>query len=301
MVLGGGGARGIAHLGVLRVLEREKITPSLIIGTSMGAIIGAMFAQTLDTKKAEQRIEGLFNSDFFEKIGLDFFVLEDYVDRHNFFEQWLNKAKRNYILSRTITHESALPEHTMREALSYLIEEMDISDCRIPFRSVTTDLRNGDVVVIKSGSLTTAVAASSTIPAISKPVEFNGRLLIDGGAACITPVVPALKISSHPIVAVDVWKTITHQKMPGRGLGMLFRAGEITQMNLNRLLVDQADVVIQPAVQEYSWVKFSRYKEMIEQGINAGEEALEVIKKLKKKSARKSEHFPHNIFKVFEE
>ncbi len=301
LVLGGGGARGIAHLGVLRVLEREKIMPSLIVGTSMGAIIGATYAQTLDTYEAERRIEKLYQSNFFTKIGLDFFVLEDYVDRHNFFDQWVNKAKRNYLLSRTITRDSALPEQTLREALSYLIDEMDISDCRIPFRSVTTDIKNGDVVVIKSGSLTRAVAASSTIPAITKPVELNGRFLIDGGAACITPVVPALKISNLPLVAVDVWKTITHQKMPDRGLGMLFRAGEITQINLNRLLVDQADIVIQPPVQEYSWVKFSLYQEMIERGIVAGEDALVKIKKLKKKKSRKADRFSHNIFKVFEE
>jgi len=299
LVLGGGGARGIAHLGVLRVLERENIAPAMIVGTSMGAIIGAMYAQTLDTYVIEQRIEKLYKSDFFTKIGLDFFVLEDYVDRHNFFDQWINKAKRNYILSRTITHESALPEQTLREALSYLIEEMDISDCRIPFGSVATDLKTGDVVVLTSGSLTTAVAASATIPAITNPIHLNDRLLVDGGAACITPVVPAKAVKDYPVVAVDVWKTISHQKMSARGLGMLFRAGEITQINLNRLLVDQAEVVIQPGVQEYSWVKFSLYKEMIDKGITAAEEALPNIKNLyKRKLFSKRRQQSHNIFKV---
>jgi NTE family protein len=283
LALGGGGARGIAHLGVLRVLEREKLQPSLIIGTSIGAIIGGMYSQTLDTDACEARIEKFFSSDFFTKIGLDFFVLEDYVDRHNFLDQWINKAKRNYILSRSITRESALPREVLNEALSFLIVEMDITDCRIPFRAVATDIRNGDVVVIKSGSLTTAIAASSSIPAITTAIEINRRLLVDGGAACITPVVPAKRISDNPVVAVDVWKTIEHRKLPSRGLGTLLRAGEITQVNLNRLLVEQADVVIQPPVQKYSWVKFSLYKDLIKHGEHAAEAMIREIEKIKRK------------------
>ncbi len=301
LALGGGGARGIAHLGVLRVLEREKIRPVLIIGTSIGAIIGGMYAQTLDTHTCEERIERFFKTDFFTKIGLDFFVLEDYPDRHNFLDQWINKAKRNYILSRTITRESVLPETVLREALSYLIDEVDIAGCRIPFRAVATDIRNGDVVVIKSGSLTTAVAASSSIPAITTPVEINNRLLVDGGAACITPVVPAKRVSSDPVVAVDVWKTIEHQKLPSRGLGTLLRAGEITQVNLNRLLVEQADVIIRPAVQHYSWVKFSLYKELIEKGMTAAEKMLPEIEKIEKKPNYTANGSLNTIFKVFEE
>ncbi len=301
LVLGSGGARGISHLGVLRVFEREKIQPALIIGSSMGAIIGGMYAQTLDTKMCEEKIDSLFKSDFFAKIGLDFFVLEDYVDRHNFFDQWISKAKRNYILSRSITRESALPEKVLREALSYLIEEMDIAECRIPFGAVATDIKNGDVVVIKTGSLNTAVAASSSIPALTTPIEINGRLLVDGGAACITPVLPAKRMSNDPVVAVDVWKTITHQKLPSRGLGMLLRAGEITQVNLNRLLVEQAEIIIQPAVQEYSWVKFSLYNELIEKGIQAAEKMLPAIKNLGEKSLQEKARHPQTVFKVYEE
>lgn len=300
LALGGGGARGIAHLGVLRILERENILPSMIIGTSMGAIIGAMYAQTLDTDIVEQRIERFFESDFFKKIGLEFFTLEDHVDRHNFLDVWISKARRNFVLSRTITHESAFPGEVLREALSFLLEEMDISDCRIPFRAVAADVKNGDVVVLASGSLTQAVAASSSIPAITVPIEIHGRLLIDGGAACITPVVPALKISNNPVVAVDVWKTITHQKLPKRGLGMLLRAGEITQLNLNRLLVEQADIVIQPPVQEYQWVKFSLYRELIEKGITATEAVLHDIRKLRKKSKQRNHPPAGNIFKICE-
>lgn len=301
LVLGGGGARGIAHLGVLRVLEREKIQPALIVGTSIGAIIGGMYAQTLDTKICEEKIGHFFRSDFFTKIGLDYFVLEDYVDRHNFIDQWINKAKRNYILSRTITHESALPERVLSEALSYLIEDMDITECKIPFGAVATDIKNGDVVVITSGSLATAVAASSSIPALTTPIEINGRLLVDGGAACITPVIPAKRVSNNPVVAVDVWKTITHQKLPSRGLGMLLRAGEITQVNLNRLLVEQADIIIQPAVQEYSWVKFSLYNELIEKGIQAAEKILPDIKNFEGITLQEKDRHTQTIFKVYEE
>lgn len=280
LALGGGGARGISHLGVLRVLEREKIYPSMIVGTSIGAIMGAMFAQTLDTKVMEERIDRLFKSDFFTKIGLDFFVLEDYVDRHNFLDQWINKAKRNFILTKTITQKSALPEQVMYEAISYLIEDMDISECRIPFGAVATDLRTGDIVVLTSGQITTAVIASATIPAITEPLEINNRLLVDGGAACITPVIPAKRVSNHPVVAVDVWKSITHKELSSRGLGMLLRAGEITQINLNRLLLEHAEVIIQPSVQEYSWVKFSLYPELIEKGIIAAEKKLAEIKNI---------------------
>ena len=136
LVLGGGGARGIAHLGVLRVLEREQLLPARIVGTSIGAVIGGMFSQTLNTVGCERRIESLFKSDFFKKIGLDFFSLEDHSDRHNLLEHWITKAKRNYYLSRTLTHSGALPDEVLREALSFLIDDTLIEDLQLPFAAV---------------------------------------------------------------------------------------------------------------------------------------------------------------------
>jgi NTE family protein len=298
LVLGGGGARGIAHLGVLRVLERENITPSLIVGTSMGSVIGGMYAQTRDTKTILERIENFFSSDFFTKIGLDFFVLEDKVDRHNFLDHWINKAKRHLYLSRTLTRESALPEQVLREAISYLLDDGDIESCPIPFAAVATDLGTGDVVIIQNGSIREAVTASSSIPAIAKPVDIGGRMLIDGGSACITPVVPAKQISRDPVVAVDVWRSLSTMTLPSRGLGVLLRAGEITQINLNRLLVDQAEVVIRPAVQEYQWVKFGLYKELIRRGEEAAAMKLEDIRALFDRPEEKKRGFIRSIFNL---
>jgi NTE family protein len=298
LVLGGGGARGIAHLGVLRILERENIRPSLIVGTSIGSVIGGMYAQTGDTKTILERIENFFSSDFFTKIGLDFFVLEDKVDRHNFLDHWINKAKRHLYLSRTLTRESALPEQVLREAISYLLDEGDIDSCTIPFAAVATDLGTGDIVVIRNGSIREAVTASSSIPAIAKPVDIGGRMLIDGGASCITPVIPAIQMSQNPVVAVDVWKTLTNQLLPNRGLGVLLRAGEITQLNLNRLLVDQADVVIRPSVQEYQWVQFGLYKELIQRGEEAAAMKLAEIRALFNRPEERKRGFLRSILNL---
>jgi NTE family protein len=286
LALGGGGARGIAHIGVFRAFDRHSLEPSCILGSSIGAITGAMYAQNPDIGAVMRRIERFFASDFFRKIGLDYFTLEDAADRHTMLDQWMRKVRGNYILSKTITRESALPEEVLREALAYLIDDTDIAECRIPFGAVATDLRTGDVVVVRSGSLATAVAASASIPAITKPVELDGMLLIDGGASCITPVAPARDINNDPVVAVDVWKTVSHQKMPDRGVGILIRAGEITQLNLNRVHVEQADIVIRPAVQEYEWMKFSRYAELIAKGEEAAAEKIPAIRDVCRKRGK---------------
>jgi NTE family protein len=277
LVLGGGGARGIAHLGVLRVLERERLLPSLIVGTSMGAVIGGMFSQTLNSHKCERRIETLFKSDFFRKIGLEFFSLEDRADRHSLLDHWITKARLNYYLSRTLTHPGAFPDEVLSEAISFLIEDTPCEDLHIPFAAVATDLETGEPVILSNGSLRNAVTASASIPAISTPTQINNRTLIDGGASCITPVIPARSLSPDPIVAVDVWKTLPKYKEPTRGLSVLLRAGEITQINLNTLLVEQADVVIRPDVSHFQWTQFEMYKEFIQKGMSATEMSLDKI------------------------
>jgi NTE family protein len=277
LVLGGGGARGIAHLGILRVLERERLLPSLIVGTSIGAVIGSMFSQTLNSHECERRIESLFKSDFFKKIGFEFFSLEDRADRHNLLDHWITKAKRNYYLSRTLTHPGALPDEVLSEAISSLIEDTSFEDIYIPFAAIATDLENGEPVILRKGSLRDAVTASASIPAISTPKQLNNRTLIDGGASCITPVIPARRISPDPIIAVDVWKTLPKYKEPTRGLSVLLRAGEITQINLNKLLVEQADVVIRPDVNHFQWTQFEMYQELIQKGMSATEMSLDKI------------------------
>ncbi len=279
LVLGGGGARGIAHLGVCKVLEREKLLPSLIVGTSMGAVMGAMFAQTLNTSECEERLDALFRSDFFRKIGLDFFLLEDSADRHTKLNRLIGKAKRHFYLSRTLTRTGALPNEVLSEALSYLIEDMRMEELKIPLATVATDLESGTPITLIDGSLRTAVGASASIPAIAAPTEIDGRLLVDGGASCITPVIPAQKLSANPIVAVDVWKALPEYKEPTRGLSVLIRAGEITQLNLNNSLLMYADAVISPEVKQYHWIKFDRYRELIRLGAEAAERALPAIRK----------------------
>ncbi len=150
LVLGGGSAKGFAHVGVIRVLEEEKIPISMIVGTSVGSIIGSMYAANPDS-----------------------FQLE-----------WLAfKIDRNDILDFSIVYSKLGPVQGVRleNFLDQNVKAKKVEDTKIPFYPVATDLNTGETVTLEKGSLARAVHASAAIPGVFTPVQFGSRLLVDGG------------------------------------------------------------------------------------------------------------------------
>ena len=175
LALGGGGARGLAHIGVLKVLAEAGIGPDYLAGTSIGAIIGASLAlgKSLDDLEA---------------LSLSF-------NRSKAWKTFVDVGNPRY---------SFLAGKKMQKFVYSLFGRKQFSDCEIPLSVVATDLANGQEVVIDKGSIAKAVLASIAIPGLLPPVKYGNRYFVDGGSSNVTPVSVLAKTPSKVIIAVDV-------------------------------------------------------------------------------------------------
>ena len=267
LVLGGGGARGLAHIGVLKALEKIDLIPSLIVGTSMGAVIGGIYAQSRSAEAVEKKIRKFIEGDFFKRIGLEQFSDIDDESSHSVWERFTAHLRQRYLFSKSALGSGTFAQATLLQSLQMLLEDGDIRDLSLRFAAVTSDLVDGEEHVITSGSIITAVAASSAVPGIIAPLAIGTRLFIDGTATSNVPVPAASSLSKDPIVAVDVRRSLDGFENHRHGYEVVIRAGEVTTRKLNDLHLQKADIVLKPDVENIDWNEFNR----IDQCILAGE------------------------------
>ena len=220
LVLGGGGAKGMAHVGILEVLEKYNIPIDLIVGTSSGSVVGAMYADTLDSKMIYNALIDVKKWDLLDVSLLDSF---------NFFSDFRAPVQGYY-----------LQDFILKNILTYNIE-----DLKIPFIAVATELRSGYSYEFSSGPVALGVLASASIPPIFAPVMAYNKIFVDGGVLEPVPVSIAKQYHPQLIIAVDVTS-------PGRGLevyNMLDVMNKSFYLNYYQLSKSQtttADIIIHP-------------------------------------------------------
>jgi len=286
LVLGGGGARGLSHLGVLRVIEREEIPVSLIVGTSMGAIIGGMYAQHPNVVHVQKRLGSYLMSDEFKATGFSAFR-SDVDEEGRFAEMWdhvvnyvRHRLRYRLSYSKTLVRPGVFDPEPRDEALRILLDDSDIEQCAIPFAAVATDLISGEGIALTKGNIRVAVAASMSIPGVLPPVELGGKLLVDGGATHPVPVQIARELGAKRVVAVDVGRDLTPVKRLKRGYSIFMRAEEISNRQLAILELLQADIVIRPKVGNRHWSEFEHARTFVRLGEDACEAALPAIREM---------------------
>ena len=209
LVLSGGGARGMAHMGVIRVLERERVPIDCIVGTSMGAVIGSLYASGMPAVEIEKQMRALPWSEMFvDRLDRRKFTLRRKIEDRSFLAKGgfgLRDGKLGVPPSLFEGQRLAL---SLRAALmpSAGIERFD--ELPIPFRAIGTDLETGDAVVMDNGDLVNAVRASMAVPGVFAPVSYGERSLIDGGIAVNLPVDIARQWGAKRIIAVDISATL---------------------------------------------------------------------------------------------
>jgi len=203
LVLGGGGARGLAHIGVLKALEKIDLIPSLIVGTSMGAVIGAMYSQLRSAEAVEKKVREFIEGDFFKRIGLEQFSDIDDENTNSVWERFASHLRQRYMLSKSALGSGTFAQITLVQSLKMLLEDGDIRDLTLRFAAVTSDLVTGEEHVITSGSIIDAATASSAVPGIIAPLASGSHLFIDGTVTSTIPVPAASSLSKDPIVAVE--------------------------------------------------------------------------------------------------
>lgn len=274
LALGGGGVRGLAHIGVLNVLEQEGIEIDLIVGTSAGALIGGAYAAGQTTREITAKVDAYLKSAEFEDSAIKSIGLAFSPGPKNFFQRAQIFARNQYYLVRALFKPSILPAEDFRSLINYLLPDMNIRDTRIPFHAITTDLITGRQVVLSEGSLRQAVLASSSVPGAVEPIRLGEWLLADGGVTSLVPVHAARQAGADVVIAVMVDRDLPANTGIETAKDILYRAGEITANALETAELQNADVIIRPAVGDLHWTDFSRSKDMIAIGEDAARAAL---------------------------
>ncbi len=250
VVLGAGASKGFAHIGVLKVLEANKIPVHMVVGTSAGSFVGSLYAYG-------------FNAFELQKLS---FALE-----------------KDDIVDLTIPDNGFIKGEKLEGYINYILRNTPIEKLKIPFYAVATDIRSGKEVVFGSGNTGTAVRASCSIPGIFVPPVISGRMYVDGGVVSPVAVDAARRLGADIVIAVDISSDID-SATPQSTIETILQSISIMYSKISAIQLAKADVVIKPRVGYIGSADFSRRHEAVLEGEKAAIEALpkiqEIIKKL---------------------
>ena len=274
LALGGGGARGACHIGVLKSLERRGIIPDIISGTSAGSMIGAMYASQASADIVEEKYTEHVNGEDFKDLGFRYIPNNEKDD--SVFSQVFKQMKNQYILMVSSTRKSLVKNERLAKAANNLFESNQFDDLKIPLIVTATDLISGKPMLYKAGNVVDAVVKSSSIPGFVEPTYIDNRMLLDGGIVFPTPV-PPLVGKCDFIIAVNISKAFNASEEPDNIFEITNRARDISTLHLNSYLLKQSDFVISPEHEDVHWSAFDRTEEFIENGYNAAESEMEQL------------------------
>lgn len=244
LALGSGGARGFAHLGLLKVLEEEGIPVHFIAGSSMGALMGCFYASGTDLE-------------MLHKVSLQF--------------------KRKYFLDWTIPKMGFVSGKKIEEFIRLFTKNRNLEEFNIPLAIVATDISTGERVVFKEGPAYEAVRASIAIPGIFVPKKINGRLLVDGGVIDRVPVSVVREMGADLVIACDVSSMKKNAEIQSI-YDVIIQSLDILQMEIVKMKEIETDVMIRPPVEKYSSRAFTNIQEIITIGEEESKAKLVEIK-----------------------
>lgn len=280
IALGGGGARGLAHLGVMQSIGESGVQTERIVGVSMGSLVGAMCAVGPDILRVQAKAIELLRSPIFQlKQEVLFGAAPPGDDEssggifswYGRLRKYLNAHRK---LTRAVTSDSLISAEPLQESIEYLLPDIDIQELPIPLSIVAVDLLTGSRVVLEKGPLRDAVRASASIPGIFPPVRWGDMLLADIGVIESIPTLVASAYATDLTIAVDVGQDNTRIHECNTALEVMMRVDDICERLMRRHLNDAADLVIRPDVGNVAWFDFSEPERLIAEGRSAGHRAI---------------------------
>ncbi|MBN2639664.1 MAG: patatin-like phospholipase family protein [Bacteroidales bacterium] len=281
IALGGGGARGLAHIGFLRILEKENLPISRISGCSMGAMIGGAYCLFQNIKDVEEYSFRFINNPLFKEFNFDDFAS---IDKHG--EDLKSKAtlvlgriKVGISFFKTLAHPSIYNLEVV-EKIYAEYPEAQIEDLPLPFSVTANDIITGDEIMIKSGSLRKAIQASSAIPGYFPAVPYDKYMLVDGGVTNLVPTNHFKKNDDELIIGIDVSQPLKKKDLEIKsGITILQRAEAIREDHLAQIKTHNADKIVHCKLQGVSWADFSEAKNIIKMGETAGKQFVRELEK----------------------
>ena len=285
LVLGGGGARGLGQIGVLKALKKQSIPVHMVAGTSIGAVIGAMYAATLDPDWIENEFKEFIDSEAYKRIGLHRLIPTSQPNS-SIFQTAATYMKNQIIINLANDRLGILKQERLSEIIEYLLPVKTFEELKIPFSCLAVDLNSGEDVVFNSGNLIEAIVASSAIPGYIPPIEKNGMLLTDGAVSCPVPVKTVRKMGADFRISVDVGLNHFEPLKNPNLLQVLGRAEQITSTRLGEVKSEKADITIRPDTMNVFWAEFDKIDQLVKLGAEATEKLFwEIRDNLKKKKS----------------
>ena len=243
LVLGAGASRGFAHIGVLKILESNRIPIHLIVGTSVGSLVGCLYAYG-------------YNAFQLQKISFS--------------------IEKGDVIDLTIPDNGFIKGEKLEEFVNNTLKKTPMERLGIPFYAVATDIQNGQEVVFGKGNTGTAVRASCSIPGVFRPVKIGNKMYVDGGVVSPVAVEAARRLGADIVIAVDI-STSVERNLPEHTIETILQSLNIMYSRLASIQLSMADVVIKPKVGHIDPSDFSKRHEAILEGEKAALEALPQI------------------------
>jgi NTE family protein len=280
LVLGGGGVRGLAHVGVLKVLERAGIEIDGIIGTSAGAIVGALYATKPDAARLERRVLTFLESHAFRRMNFRFDIESTRKaggETRSLFDRLVHGLKKQVAMELLFRRQSMFRGELLHRLVGALVEGGRLEDCRIPLYVTALDLVHGREVILDRGDLVAAVAASSAVPGFFPPVSIDGALLSDAGLVNNMPIAAARRLGAECVVAVNLNGQIERIENFPTGIEVIFRSEEIGTKVVNDHLKTSADVLLEPNLNGRYWLDFENCSAVVDAGERAAQDGLAAL------------------------
>ncbi len=294
LVLSGGGAKGFAHIGVLKVLEQAGVKIDYIGGTSMGAVVGGLYA----TGYSATQIDSIFRQTNFDEL------LQDYIPRNSksFYEKQndelyaISLPFKKFSIGVPIALSKGMYNYNLLTKLTHSVRNVrDFNQLKIPFVCVATDIETGQEVVMHSGYLPQAMLASSAFPTLFSPVEIDGKLLIDGGVSNNYPIDEVRKMGADIIIGVDVQDDLKDRNSLKDATRILVQISNLQMIESMKDKIKKTDMYIKPDISKYTVISFDQGQEIIKRGEEAAFACYEQIKSYGKESTYKLNHIPCKV------
>ncbi|MFQ5669018.1 MAG: patatin-like phospholipase family protein [Acidobacteriota bacterium] len=275
LALGGGAARGLAHVGVLKVLEREGFPIDVVVGTSIGALVGGAFATLEGSAEVERRFLQFASSTEFRRKAFDF-IREARQREPGMLGRATALIRRGIFYGYSLYRVSFMSAESLAHNINSLLPDVRIEETRLPYAAVAADLRTGQEIILASGPIRPIVAASCAIPGVLPPVTLYQRTLIDGGWVDRVPGLPVLRLGADVVIGVDISPEVGAH-LPTRGVDVMVAATSVQAAALKKMQARFMDYVIQPDVAAIHWADFSAVGIAIEAGMKAAQAALPAL------------------------
>ena len=275
LALGGGGSRGVAHIGALQALHSSGISPDIIAGTSSGSTIGAMYAATLDPFWIENRFREFMETDLFFKFRSG--SLMDGRNEETFLEKVTTKVKQHYMVALGLNKSFVAKREVIKKAVNFLVPCNAFSELKIPMEIVAVDIQSGEEIIYHEGDLKESIIQSSSIPGFFEPTLKDEKIIVDGGVSSPIPI-ETLKNKVSIIMAVDITNNMLKPLKSPNMIEIMRRSDIITSLKLKAKLSSEADILVKPDVAGIHWSDFENFNKLLYSGKSAMEKILNRMK-----------------------